>query len=91
MFCFGFSGVYLKLFLFQYTSPSHSTFLSGIFSLYKCIYRLFRNKSDDYLYLYIRNLGNSRIKPGFRYTIPIYICVGRLRIRDGYCEVENRC
>ena len=37
----------------------------------------FRNKTDDYLYLYIRNLENSRLKPVFRYTIFIYICVGR--------------
>ena len=37
----------------------------------------FRNKTDDYLYLYIRNLENSRLKPVFRYTIFICICVGR--------------
>ena len=37
----------------------------------------FRNKTDDYLYLYIRNLEYSRLKPVFRYAIFICICVGR--------------
>ena len=37
----------------------------------------FQNRTDDYLYLYIRNLENSRLKPVFRYTIIICICVGR--------------
>ena len=37
----------------------------------------FRNKTDDYLYLYIRNLENLRLKPVFRYTIFICICVGK--------------
>ena len=37
----------------------------------------FRNKTDDYLYLYIRNLENSRLKSAFRYTISICICGGR--------------
>ena len=37
----------------------------------------FRKISDDYLYLYIRNLESSRLKPVFRYTIAICICVGR--------------
>ena len=37
----------------------------------------FRNKTDDHLYLYIRNLENSRLKSVFRYTIFICICVGR--------------
>ena len=36
----------------------------------------FKNKSYDYLYLYIRNLENSHLKPVFRYTISISICVG---------------
>ena len=49
----------------------------------------FHNKSDDYLYLYIKNLENSRLKPVFRYTISIYFCVGRYRILNGYCVVEN--
>ena len=29
----------------------------------------FSKKTDDYLYLYIRNLENSRLKPFFRYKI----------------------
>ena len=29
------------------------------------------------VYLYIRNLKNSRLKPVFRYTIFVCICVGR--------------
>ena len=33
----------------------------------------FRNKSDAYLSMYIRNLENSRSKPVFRYTISIFI------------------
>ena len=37
----------------------------------------FQNKSDDYSYLYIRNLENLHLKPGFPYTISICICVGR--------------
>ena len=37
----------------------------------------FRNKTDDYLYLYVRNIENSSLKPVFRYTIFICICVGR--------------
>ena len=48
------------------------------------------NKSDDYLYLYIINLENSRLKPDFRYTISIYICVSRYRILNGYCVVEKQ-
>ena len=44
---------------------------------------VFRNKSDDYLYLYIRNLENQRLKPVFRYKISIFICVGRKRMLNG--------
>jgi hypothetical protein len=33
---------------------------------------IFQNKSDDYLYLYTRNLENSRLKPVFWYTILIW-------------------
>ena len=33
------------------------------------------NKTDDYLYLYIRNLEILRLKPIFRYTISICICL----------------
>ena len=33
-------------------------------------YRLLRNKSDNYLYLYIINLQNSLLKPFFWYTKP---------------------
>ena len=40
----------------------------------------FQNKSDDHLYLYIRNLKNSRLKPVFQYTISICICVGSEKI-----------
>ena len=35
----------------------------------------FEKKSDDYLYLYIRNLENSRLKPVFWYSISFCICV----------------
>ena len=40
-------------------------------------YLFFGNKTDDYFYLYMRNLENSRLKPVFRYTIFICIYVGR--------------
>ena len=33
----------------------------GIFSLQICIYRLFRNKLDDFLYKFIRNLENKHL------------------------------
>ena len=35
------------------------------FTAFKYVFIVFRNKSDDYLYLYIRNLKNSRLKPVF--------------------------
>ena len=38
---------------------------------YVLIVLFFRYTSDDYLYLYIRNLENSRLKPIFRYQISI--------------------
>ena len=41
------------------------------------MYIFFRNKTDDYLYLYIRYLENSRLKPFFWYAIFICIYVGR--------------
>ena len=48
----------------------------------------FQKKLDDYLYLYIRNLENSRLKqPVFRQTISICIYVGRWKILSGYCVV----
>ena len=47
---------------------------------------VFSKQSDDYLYLYIRNLEHSRLKPGFRYTISICICVSRYKIINGYCS-----
>ena len=37
----------------------------------------FRNKKDDFSYLYIRNLENSRLNSVFLYAIFICICVGR--------------
>ena len=38
----------------------------------------FQNKSDDYLYLYIINLENSRSKLVFRYTNSfIFVLAGR--------------
>ena len=43
----------------------------GISSLEKHVFRLFWNKWDDYSYLYIRNLKNSRLKQVYRYTISI--------------------
>ena len=47
-----------------------------IFSLYRHIFNLLWNKSDDYLYLYIRSLENSCLKTVYRYTIFIWIhCV----------------
>ena len=39
------------------------------------IYSFFQNKSDDYLYLYIRNIENLHLKLVFWYTISICICV----------------
>ena len=49
-------------------------FWYGVFSLY----RFFQtNQMSINLYLYIRNLENSRLKPVFRYIISICICVGR--------------
>ena len=34
-----------------------------------------RNKSEDYLYLYIRNLENSRLEPFFSvHNIHLYLC-----------------
>ena len=42
----------------------------------------FWNKTDDCLFLYIRNLANSSLKPVFRYTISICIYVGEMRILD---------
>ena len=53
-------------------------------------YSLFQNKSNDYLYLYIRNLKNSRLKPGFWYKISNLICVGRQRNLYIYCVVEKQ-
>ena len=48
------------------------------FSAFKYVFIFFfQNKSDDYLYLYIRNLENSRLKPVSRYTISMSICIGR--------------
>ena len=42
---------------------------------YVRIYRFFRNKSDYYLYLYIRNLENSRLKHFFCvHNIHLYLC-----------------
>ena len=62
------------------------------FLVFEYLYILFfQNKSDDYLYLYIRNLENSRLKPVFRFTTSICICVGRKRILNGYCVVEKSC
>ena len=37
----------------------------------------FRNKRDDYLFSYIKNLENLRLKQVLWYTILIFICVGR--------------
>ena len=38
----------------------------------------YRNKSDDYLYLYIRNLENSRLKPFFGTQNPfVFVWAGR--------------
>ena len=42
-----------------------------------------------YLYLYTRNLENLCLKPVFRYTTSICICVGRSRILKGYWVVEK--
>ena len=42
-------------------------------------------ETDLNVYLYIRNLENSHLKPVFRYTIIICICVGI----DGYCVIEK--
>ena len=47
------------------------------FLAFKYVFIFFsRNKSDNYLYLYFRNIKNSRLKLVFRYTISI-------------CMVEN--
>ena len=56
---------------------------------YIFIFFFSRNNSDDFLYLYITNLENTRLKPGIWYTISIYICGGRYRILNGYCVVEK--
>ena len=62
----------------------------GYFQSLKTQLSFFLNKTDDYLYLFIRNLENSRLKPFFRYTIFIYICVCRQRILNRYCVVEKQ-
>ena len=50
--------------------------LQLIFSHEERIKCLFRNTSYDCLYLNIRNIENSRLKPGFRYTLSLWICMG---------------
>ena len=52
---------------------------------------LLRNKSDDYLFLSVRNLENSSLNPVFRYTISICIYVGMQRILNNHliCFEEN--
>ena len=48
------------------------------FLAFRYIFIHFFNKSDDYLYLYNRNLENSCLKPVFRYTMTIlFVFVGR--------------
>ena len=46
---------------------------------FKCVFLYFCNKSDDYLYLYIKNL-----KYPYLATITIRICVDRYRILNKY-------
>ena len=53
-----------------------------------------RNKSDDYLYLYIINLENSRLKLVFQYTIGTYPFVFVLVGREYKMDIvlsKNRC
>ena len=51
--------------------------LKSIFSVYFSIW-FFRNKSDDYLYLYIRNLENSHLKRVFGIQYPfIFVFASR--------------
>ena len=59
------------------------------FLAFKYIFIVFRNKSDDYLYLLFVNLEKSRLKPGFWQTISICICEGRYRILNGYFVVKK--
>ena len=61
------------------------------FSAFKYVSIFFFSKQIRWLSynLYIRNLEHSRLKPVFRYTISIYICVGRLRILNKYCVVKK--
>ena len=54
------------------------------------IYVFFLNKLDDYLYLYVRYLENSRLNPVFQYTISICICVSRQRILNRYRADEKQ-
>ena len=47
------------------------------------IYRIFRNKSDDNLYLFIRYLKNSRLKPFFGKKCPfVFVLAGREYLMD---------
>ena len=50
---------------------------------------IFWNKSDDYLYLYIKNLKNHVWNQFFR--TQIQYCVGGKVILNGYCLVKNKC
>ena len=44
-----------------------------------------------YIYkLYIEKIFNPTFNSGFRYTIPIWMYVGRKSILNGYCEVEKQ-
>ena len=53
----------------------------------------FRNKSDDFLYLYIRNFENSCFKPVFvTYTYSfVFVLISKQRILSKYCFVEKWC
>ena len=72
-----YASVFLKVdkFVFKARNQPLNMHLSFFFS----------QKSNDHLYLYIRNLENSRSKPFFWYTISI--C--RQKILNGYRVVEK--
>ena len=55
---------------------------------FKYVFIIFEN-NQMIICICIRNFENSRLKPGFLYTIFICICVGRKKILNGYFVVEK--